>query len=74
MSILKKTEKIEKIENYFTKQYFVEDFKIPDNKIEEFINFCYFKYQLDEYLNKNNFEYIEGVLKQEAINYNLLFK
>lgn len=70
----KRIEKIEKIENYFTKQYFVEDLKIPDNKIEEFINYCYFKYQLDEYLNKNNFEYIEGVLKQEAINYNLLFK
>ncbi len=70
----KKIQKKEKIENYFTKQYFVEDLKIPENKIEEFINYCYSKNKLEEYLSKNNFEEIEEVLKQEAINYNLLFK
>lgn len=70
----KKIEKIEKIENYFTKEYFVEDLNIPENKIEEFINYCYSKNKLEEYLSKNNFEDIEEVLKKEAIDYNLLSK
>ncbi|WP_312067529.1 hypothetical protein [Empedobacter sp.] len=67
-------EKIEKIEKYFTKNYFIKKLKISEYKIEEFIKYCFIKNKLEEYVNENNFEYIEEVLIKESINYNLLYR
>lgn len=65
----KKIKALEKIEDYFTKAYFTEKLKIPDYKISEFLLFCDAKNNLEEVVNKNNFELIEKVLKTESLIY-----
>ena len=57
-----------KIEEYFTASYFMNDLKIPEHKVSEFITYCYNKKELNlkVLIVGNRYEEIEEILEKEA--------
>ena len=61
-----KVDKIKDLENYFTKNYFVESLKIPENKVNEFVTYCYSDFELDKLIKENNYDKITRILEEQA--------
>ena len=42
-----KVDKIKDLENYFTKNYFIENLHIPESKVNDFVTYCYANFELE---------------------------
>ncbi len=67
----KDVDKRNKVEEYFTTDYFIDNLNIPSHKIDEFIAYCYDKKELNlkVLIVGNRYEEIEEVLEDEAPKY-----
>lgn len=54
------------LKNLYTTYYFVNDLKIPEGKIIEFLDYCYTNFNFKELLQVNNFEEILFILGEQA--------
>ena len=57
------------LKNLYTTYYFVNDLKIPEGKIIEFLDYCYINFNFKELLQMNNFEEILFILGEQASIY-----
>jgi len=64
-----KYDKIEKLKDYFTEYYFINDLKISKGNILEFIHYCYVEHRLESLLKENNYDKITLVFQEQAPNY-----
>ena len=62
----KKTDKIKYIENYFTTIYFVESLNIPENKVNDFVSYCYSNFEIDKLVKQKKYDKITEILENEA--------
>ncbi|NOJ75642.1 hypothetical protein [Empedobacter stercoris] len=63
---LDKYEQIMQLKAYFTDYYFVNDLKIPEGKINEFLDYCYSNFDFPTLLMDNNFDEILFVIEEQA--------
>lgn len=72
----KKEKRIDKIEEFFTKDYFIDDLQIPAHKVNEFIQYCYAQksFNLKLLIEANRMEEIEEILIDQAKVYLELLK
>ena len=72
----KKEKRIDKIEEFFTKDYFIDDLQIPAHKVNEFIQYCYAQksFNLKQLIDGNRMEEIEEILINQAKVYLELLK
>lgn len=54
------------LRKFFTTYYFVNDLKIPEGKINEFLDYCYSNFDFPKLLNDNNFDEILFVIDEQA--------
>ncbi len=54
------------LHKFFTTYYFVNDLKIPEGKINEFLDYCYSNFNFPKLLNDNNFDEILFVIEEQA--------
>ncbi|MGV0936438.1 hypothetical protein [Empedobacter falsenii] len=62
----KKVDKIKDLENYFTSNYFIETLNIPENKVSEYVKYCYINFELDKLVTANNYDKITQILEEQA--------
>ena len=64
----KKEKRIDKIEDFFTEEYFIKNLQIPAHKINEFIQYCYAQksFNLKQLIDGNRMEEIEEILINQA--------
>jgi len=64
----KKEKRIDKIEDFFTEEYFINNLQIPVHKINEFIQYCYAQnsFNLKHLIEGNRMEEIEEILIDQA--------
>ena len=62
----KKSYKIKYIENYFTTIYFVESLNIPENKVNDFVNYCYSNFEIEKLVKQKKYDKITEILENEA--------
>ncbi len=68
----KKVDKIKELQDFFTDYYFTEDLHIPENKVENFVNYCYTNFGLEKLVKDNKYDKIEEIFQTQApiyINY-----
>ncbi|GGE88229.1 hypothetical protein SAMN05443634_10736 [Chishuiella changwenlii] len=65
----KRVEKIKAVEDYFTTEYFVESLNIPENKVNDFVTYCYSNFEIEKLVKQNKYERIEEVFKEQASTY-----
>lgn len=65
----KKADKIKDVENYFTKNYFVESLNIPENKVSDYVTYCYTNFELEKLVKGNNYDKITEILEEQAPKY-----
>ena len=65
----KKVDKMKALENYFTRTYFIESLNIPDNKVSDFVTYCYSNFGLEKLVAANDYEAITRVFEDEAPKY-----
>ena len=63
---LDKYDKIIQLKDYFTEYYFVNDLKIPEGKINEFLDYCYSNFDFPKLLRDNNFDEILFIIEEQA--------
>jgi predicted XRE-type DNA-binding protein len=54
------------LENYFTSNYFIETLNIPENKVSEYVKYCYINFELDKLVTANNYDKITQILEEQA--------
>ena len=62
----KKEDRIKDLENYFTPNYFIETLNIPENKVSEYVKYCYINFELDKLVTANNYDKITQILEEQA--------
>lgn len=65
----KKEVKIKNLENYFTKNYFIETLNIPENKVSDYVTYCYVNFGLEKLVKENNYDKITEILEDQASKY-----
>ncbi|MFV0176821.1 hypothetical protein OBK27_07785 [Empedobacter falsenii] len=65
----KKVDKIKELENYFTKTYFVESLNIPENKVSDYVTYCYHNFGLEKLVKENKYDKITDILEDQASKY-----
>lgn len=65
----KKADKIKELENYFTKNYFVESLNIPENKVSDYVTYCYHNFGLEKLIKENKYDKITEILEDQASKY-----
>ena len=65
----KKVNKIKDVENYFTTNYFVESLNIPENKVSDFVTYCYANFELEKLIKENNYDKITQIFEDNAPKY-----
>ena len=71
---LKKIKKIEKpkqeilldLQKFYTINYFVNDLKIPQGKIIDFLDYCYSNFNFYQLLEENNYDEILFIIEEQA--------
>ena len=64
-----KLRKTKDLENYFTKNYFIENLHIPESKVNDFVTYCYANFELEKLIKENNYDKITQVLEDQAPKY-----
>ena len=64
-----KADKIKELENYFTKNYFVESLNIPENKVSDYVTYCYHNFGLEKLVKENKYDKITEILEDQASKY-----
>lgn len=64
-----KADKIKDVENYFTKNYFIESLNIPENKVSDYVTYCYVNFELEKLVKENNYDKITQILEEQAPKY-----
>lgn len=62
----KKEDRIKDLENYFTSNYFIETLNIPENKVSEYVKYCYINFELDKLVTANNYDKITQILEEQT--------
>ena len=57
---------IEFLKDFFTTYYFVNDLKIPEGRVLEFLDYCYMNFNFKQLLKNNNTEEILYTLNEQA--------
>ena len=70
----KKVDKIKDLENYFTSNYFIETLNIPENKVTDYVRYCYANFELEKLVKENKYDKITEILKEQAPKYLELIK
>ena len=65
----KRIDKIKELENYFTKTYFVESLNIPENKVSDYVTYCYHNFGLEKLVKENKYDKITEILEDQAFKY-----
>ncbi|MBY0065587.1 hypothetical protein [Empedobacter falsenii] len=65
----KKVDKIKDLENYFTSNYFIETLNIPENKITDYVRYCYANFELEKLVKENKYDKITEILEEQAPKY-----
>ena len=65
----KRIDKIKELENYFTKTYFVESLNIPENKVSDYVTYCYHNFGLEKLVKENKYDKITEILEDQASKY-----
>jgi hypothetical protein len=65
----KKVEKMKSLENYFTRNYFIDNLEIPDYKVTDFVTYCYTNFELEKLVKENAYEKITKVFEDQAPKY-----
>ena len=65
----KKVDKIKDLENYFTSNYFIESLNIPENKVTDYVRYCYANFELEKLVKENKYDKITEVLEEQAPKY-----
>lgn len=65
----KKIDKIKDVENYFTTNYFIESLNIPENKVNDFVNYCYSNFEIEKLVKQNKYDKITEIFENEAPKY-----
>ncbi|WP_291051371.1 MULTISPECIES: hypothetical protein [unclassified Empedobacter] len=65
----KKVDKMKDLENYFTSNYFIESLNIPENKVIDYVRYCYINFELDKLVKANNYDKITQILEEQAPKY-----
>lgn len=61
-----KEDQLSALHKFFTTYYFVNDLKIPEGKINEFLDYCYSNFDFPKLLSDNNFDEILFVIEEQA--------
>ena len=61
-----KEDQILALRKFFTTYYFVNDLKIPEGKINDFLDYCYSNFDFPKLLRDNNFDEILFVIDEQA--------
>lgn len=64
-----KENRIKDLENYFTKNYFIETLNIPENKVSDYVTYCYVNFGLEKLVKENNYDKITDILEDQASKY-----
>lgn len=65
----KRVDKIKDLENYFTKNFFIESLDIPENKVSDYVTYCYANFELEKLVKENNYDKITEILEEQAPKY-----
>ena len=65
----KKVDKIKDLENYFTPNYFIETLNIPENKVTDYVRYCYANFELEKLVKENKYDKITEILEEQAPKY-----
>ena len=65
----KKVDKIKDLENYFTSNYFIETLNIPENKVTDYVRYCYANFELEKLVKENKDDKITEILAEQAPKY-----
>ncbi len=65
----KKVDKIKDLENYFTSNYFIETLNIPENKVTDYVRYCYANFELEKLVKENKYDKITEILEEQAPKY-----
>lgn len=65
----KKVDKIIDLENYFTINYFIESLNIPENKVTDYVRYCYANFELEKLVKENKYDKITEILEEQAPKY-----
>lgn len=65
----KKVDKIIDLENYFTINYFIETLNIPENKVTDYVRYCYANFELEKLVKENKYDKITEILEEQAPKY-----
>ncbi|WP_413533385.1 hypothetical protein [Empedobacter brevis] len=63
---VKKEDQLSTLHKFFTTYYFVNDLKIPEGKINEFLDYCYSNFDFPKLLKENNFDEILFIIEEQA--------
>ena len=61
-----KEDQLSALHKFFTTYYFVNDLKIPEGKINEFLDYCYSNFDFPKLLRDNNFDEILFIIEEQA--------
>ncbi|MGV1002073.1 hypothetical protein ACTS9U_11765 [Empedobacter falsenii] len=64
-----KEDQLSALHKFFTTYYFVNDLKIPEGKINEFLDYCYSNFDFPKLLRDNNFDEILFIIEEQASIY-----
>lgn len=65
----KKEDRIKDLENYFTPNYFIETLNIPENKVTDYVRYCYANFELEKLVKENKYDKITEILEEQAPKY-----
>lgn len=65
----KRVDKIKDVENYFTQNYFIESLNIPENKVTDYVTYCYANFELEKLVKENRYDKITEILEEQASKY-----
>ncbi|MFV0173193.1 hypothetical protein OBK14_02625 [Empedobacter falsenii] len=54
------------LRRFYTTYYFINDLKIPEGNILDFIHYCYVEFKLESHLKRNNYDEVLLVLEEQA--------
>ena len=65
----KRVDKIKSLENYFTRNYFIDNLEIPEGKVTDFVTYCYSNFELEKLVKENRYDKITEILEEQAPKY-----
>lgn len=65
----KKQDKIKDLENHFTSNYFIDTLNIPENKVTDYVRYCYTNFGLEKLVKENDYDKITEILEGQASKY-----